>query len=268
MFTRFLSFLKTLYNNRYMIKSFALADLKKRYTGSFGGMLWSVFQPLAFILTYYVVFSYFFKAKVSAEYGTSSYALWLIAGLLPWFFFSDTVSRSTTALQENQALVTKTLFPSEIIPVCLLVSGIINHLIGLAIFFIFSIAITGSISVYSPGVILYFFLLSVLVLGLSWGLSSLNVFIRDVGQLVTIILNLWFFYTPIFYPFGIIPKKLQILFKLNPMYNVVEGYRGVLVASKVPDPYHLLYLFLFASASFIAGGLIYKKLKPAFADVL
>ena len=268
MFTRFLGFLKTLYNNRYMIKSFALADLKKRYTGSFGGMLWSVIQPLAFLLTYYVVFSYFFKAKVSAEYGTSSYALWLISGLLPWFFFSDTVTRSASALHENQALVTKTLFPSEIIPVCLLVSGIINHVIGLAIFFIFSLAITGGVSVFSPVVVLYFFLMSILVLGISWGISSLNVFVRDTGQIVTIVLNLMFFYTPIIYPFGIIPKKLQILFKLNPMYHVVEGYRGVLVASKVPDLYHLLYLFLFASASFIAGGLIYKKLKPAFADVL
>jgi len=265
---RFVSFLKTLYNNRYMIKSFAMADLKKRYTGSFGGVFWSVIHPLSVILTYYVVFSYFFKTKVSAEYGTSSYTLWLIAGLLPWFFFTETVSRSTSAIYENQALVTKTLFPSEIIPICLLVSGIISHLIGLFIFFCFSVAITGGITASSPAVILYFFLLSVLILGLSWGLSSLNVFVRDIGQLVTIALNLWFFFTPIFYPFGIIPENLRFLFKLNPMYHVVEGYRGVLVASKMPDLYHLVYLFMFSVASFVIGGLIYKKLKPSFADVL
>ncbi|MGC2423994.1 MAG: ABC transporter permease [Nitrospirota bacterium] len=268
MLNRFLSFMKMIYVHRYMIKSFAFADLKKRYIGSFGGVFWSVIQPLAFILTYYVVFSYFFKSKVSAEYGTESYALWLIAGLLPWFFFSETVSRSTSAIFENQALVTKTLFPSEIIPISLLVSGIINHVIGLAIFFCFSIGITGGISAFSPLVLVYFVLLSVLVLGLSWGLSSLNVFMRDIGQFVTIALNLWFFYTPIFYPFGIIPKKLDFIFKLNPMYHAVEGYRDALVASKMPDPYHLLYLFLFASASFVVGGLIYKRLKPAFADVL
>lgn len=268
MIARFISFLRTLYNNRYMIKSFAFADLKKRYTGSFGGIIWSVVHPLAMIFTYYFIFSYVFGMKVRADYGTQSYALWLIGGLIPWFFFSETVSRSTGALQENQALVTKTLFPSEIIPICLLLSSTINHLIGLAILFVFAVVISGGITTMSAFVFIYFFLMALMVLGFSWALSSLNVFIRDVGQLVGIALNLWFYYTPIFYPISVIPEKYRLILKLNPMYHVVEGYRNSLIVGRYPEPYHLAYLAICSITIFGLGGLLYKRLKPAFADVL
>ena len=268
MLARLISFLATLYKNRYMIKSFALADLKKRYTGSFGGVMWSVIHPLVMILTYYVIFSYVFAAKVKADTGTSSYALWLVGGLVPWFFFSETVSRAAGALHENSALVTKTLFPSEIIPICLLVSGVINHLIGLVILFIFAVVITGGVSPMSGLVVVYFVPLVLMVLGMSWALASLNVFIRDIGQVIGIVLNLWFYYTPIFYPISIIPEKFRLLLLINPMYHVVEGYRACLISGKLPDPYHLLYLTVFSGTVFVLGGLLYKRLKPAFADVL
>ncbi len=268
MLARLISFLKTLYKNRYMIKSFAIADLKKRYTGSFGGIIWSVVQPLVMIFTYYIIFSYVFGMKVQADYGTKSYALWLVGGLIPWFFFSQTVSRSSGALQEYSSLVTKTLFPSEIIPICLLVSGVIDHLIGLAILVIFSVVISGGISPLSAIVLIYFSLMVVMTLGFSWALSSLNVFVRDVGQVVGIVLNVWFYYTPIFYPIGIIPEKYKIILKLNPMYHVVEGYRNSIIKGAYPDPYHILYLAAVSFTVFVLGGLLYKRLKPAFADVL
>ncbi|MBI5189471.1 MAG: ABC transporter permease [Nitrospirae bacterium] len=268
MFARLISFLGTINKNRYMIKSFALTDLKKRYTGSFGGLMWSVVHPLMTIFTYYIIFSFVFGRKVAADYGTDSYALWLVGGLVPWFFFNETVTRSPGALQENRSLVTKTLFPSEIIPICLLASGIINHLIGLFILLVFAVIITGGISVYFPFVLVYFFLMTLMVLGLSWMFSSLNVFVRDVGQLLKIGMNLWFYYTPIFYPIGIVPERFRIVLELNPMYHVVEGYRNSLIAGRYPDPGHVAYLALFAFCTFAAGGLLYKRLKPAFADVL
>jgi len=265
---RFFGFLRTLYINRYMIKSFALADLKRQYTGSFGGLLWSVVHPLVTILTYYVIFSFVFGMKVKADYGTTSYALWLVGGLAPWFFFNETVGRASEVLRDNQALITKTLFPSEIIPVCLLVSGVINHLIGLVILVAFSVAITGGVSALSPFVLVYFGLVSVMILGFSWALSSLNVFIRDIGQVVTIALNLWFYYTPIFFPIGIVPERFRIFLKVNPMYYVVEGYRDSIISGRYPDPYHVLYLAVFSFSAFAFGGLLFKRLKPAFADVL
>lgn len=230
--------------------------------------MWSVIHPLMMIFTYYFIFSYVFGMKVKADYGTTSYALWLVGGLVPWFFFSETVIRSAGALQENRTLVTKTLFPSEIIPICLLVSGIINHVIGLVILLIFAVAITGGISPFFPFVAVYFVLMSFMVLGFSWALSSLNVFVRDVGQIVGIALNLWFYYTPIFYPISIIPEKYRIILKMNPMYYVVEGYRSSLISGGWPDSFHILYLAVFSMSVFVAGGLLYKKLKPAFADVL
>jgi lipopolysaccharide transport system permease protein len=242
---RLISFLKTLYNNRYMIKSFALADLKKKYTGSMGGVLWSVLNPLMTILTLWFIFSFIFGMKVKADYGNTSFALWLMGGLLPWFFFSETVTRATGALNENKSLITKTLFPSEIIPVCLIVAGTINHLIVLCIVFIFSLFISGGLSVFSFFMVIYFVLMSIMVLGFSWGLSSLNVFVRDISHVVGIVMNLWFYYTPIFYPVSAVPEKYRLILKLNPMYHVV-----------------------FSVTVFVVGGLLYKRLKPAFADVL
>ena len=117
-------------------------------------------------------------------------------------------------------------------------------------------------------VVIYFMLMTLMVLGFSWALSSLNVFIRDVGQFVGIALNLWFYYTPIFYPTSIIPEKYRILLQINPMYHIVEGYRDSLISNRYPNIYHLLYLTLFSFSVFILGGLLYKKLKPAFADAL
>jgi lipopolysaccharide transport system permease protein len=268
LFARFISFLRTLYANRYMIKSFALADLKKRYAGSFGGLFWSVIQPLFMIFTYYLVFSFVFKAKVEADYGTSSYTLWLMGGLIPWLFFSETLSRSTGMLQENRSLVTKTLFPSEILPICLLVSALVSHLIGLAILVVFAVIVSGGISPMAVLIIPYFFLLAVLSLGFSWALSSMNVFIRDIGQFMGIALNLWFFYTPIIFPMSIIPERFKLLFKLNPMYHVVEGYRRSIISGAYPDYYHLLYLSAVSALIFVVGGLLYKRLKPAFVEVL
>src|SRR5512135_933773 len=233
-----------------MVKSFAFADLKKKYTGSFGGLLWSVINPIMTILTLYFVFSFIFRVKVQADYPGTSFTLWLIGGLLPWFFFSETVTRSTGALQENASLVTKTLFPSEIIPVCLIVSGTINHLIVMAILFVFSLVIAGGLSPMSFFVVIYFVLMSIMVLGFSWALSSLNVFVRDIGQVVGIVMNLWFYYTPIFYPVSAVPEKLRIILKLNPMYHVVEGYRNSLILGRYPEPYHLFYLTVFSVAVF------------------
>jgi len=266
--TRFISFLRTLYKNRYMIKSFALADLKRQYEGSYGGMFWAFGQPLLLILTYYIIFGFIFSKGNFLEYGTKSFALFLLGGMVPWLYFSAVVSRSSTVLLENKSLVTKTLFPSEIIPICLMVTGIINHLIGLAILIVFTIAITGTLSPFAIFVLPYFLLMSLMVLGVSWILSSLNVFVRDIGQLVAVVLNIWFFYTPIFYPLSVVPEKYKIFLKINPLYVVADGYRRTLIQGTYPDPYKLMYLAAVSIAMFIIGGMLYKKLKPAFIDVL
>ena len=265
---RLFSFLNTIYRNRYLIRSYAVSDLRKRYTGSMMGLLWSFIHPLMLIFTYYFIFSYVFSRKVTADYGTNSYALWLMCGIVPWMYFSETIRRSAQAVLDNRTLITKTLFPSEILPITLIASSIVNHAVGLLIILVVDVAVMGRLTPFILFLPVYFFLMSVLILGIGWILSSLNVFVRDVGQAVTIVVNLWFYYTPIFYPVGIVPDKYRFIMELNPVYHIVEGYRDSLITAKYPEPSHLLYLAAFSGLAFAVGGLMFKRLKPAFADVL
>jgi len=107
-----------------------------------------------------------------------------------------------------------------------------------------------------------------MILGLSWIFSSLNVFLPDVGQIVSIFMTVWYFSTPIFWPESIVPENLRIILYINPLYHLVEGYRLCLMMNRMPEPWSLIYLSVFSVMVFVAGGLLFKRLKPAFADVL
>lgn len=268
MFARLVSFVKNLYDNRYMIRVMAARDMKQQFTGSYLGIFWSVIHPLMMVLTYYIIFSFVFGPKVKADNASGSYAVWLLCGLVPWFFFSGSIRRTSAALLTNKSLVTRTVFPSEIFPVITLVSNLVSHLVGLLIIFAGLWLSSGTLTpalLYLP---VYFFLMCLMVLGMGWIFSSLNVFVRDVSQILDISLNLWFYYTPIFWPVNIIPEKYWLILKINPLYHIVEGYRDCILSGSRPDPYHILYLALFSGVVFVVGGLLFKRLKPAFADVL
>jgi len=268
MLSRLYSFIVNLYENRYMIRTLAVKDIRRQYTGSFLGVFWAVIQPVAMALTYYLIFSFAFGAKVQGDYGSGSFAVWLLCGLIPWFYFNSIVLSSANMIIENQGLVTKTLFPSEVFPVISLISNSLSHLVGILIIFVVVAVTGGTIGPYALFVPVYFLLMCVMILGFSWLLSSLNVFVRDARQVVTIAMTLWFFYTPIFWPISIIPEKYRIVIYANPFYHVAEGYRVCLMAGRMPSIWGLLYLAGFSFLVFGMGGVVFKRLKPAFADVL
>jgi len=268
MLTRLISFTRNLYDNRYMIRSLALKDIKRQYTGSFLGIFWAVIHPVITVLTYYFVFSFVFGPKVRGQYGHGSFAVWLLCGLVPWLYFSTIVRGSSLLLIINKALVTKTIFPSEVFPVIALISNSLSHLFGLAIIFVALLVTGGQVGVHVLLVPVYFLFMCIMILGFSWIFSSLNVFVPDVGQFLTLGMTLWYFYTPVFWPVTIIPEKFRPILYVNPMYHLVEGYRVCIMSNKTPDMWSLAYLAGFSIVVFIAGGLLYKRLKPAFADVL
>ena len=127
------NFLKKIYIRRSLIVNFVVRDLKTRYVGSLMGLLWSVIHPIVLLVSYTFVFSIIMGVKPQADAGTTSFPLFLFCSILPWLFFQDTLQRSSTILIDNTNLVTKTLFPSEILPLVVLLSGFVNHLIGFAI---------------------------------------------------------------------------------------------------------------------------------------
>ncbi len=262
------NFLKKIYLQRSLIRNFVIRDLKARYIGSFMGLFWSVIHPIVLLVSYSFVFVIIFKQVPKPETGTDNFPLFLFCSILPWLFFQDTLQRSSTVLIDNANLVTKTLFPSEILPLAVALAGLVNHLIGFAILLVIIFFTIGKISIFILLVPVYFLMLMLFTLGVSWFVSSLNVFVRDVSQVLTVILTFWFWFTPIFYTADRFPAKLMILIRLNPMAHVVVGYRDCLLRRQMPDMKILAILTTVSVVIFMVGGLFFRKTKREFVDVL
>ncbi len=263
-----ISLFRLLDQNGYMIRSMVVRDMRARYMGSFLGFYWSVIHPLTQFLIYYFVFAVIFKMRLGSEYGGTHYSLWLIAGLLPWMFFAESMTRAPGAVLEQANMVKKMVFPSEIFPIVHLTSAMINHLIGVAILIFFLLVFGEGISLKIIMIFPYLLLMGIFILGISWVLSAVNVFLRDIGQIISVIVNIWFFLTPVIYPANLIPERLKDLFALNPMFHIIEGYRMALLGKTDLNLIGLTYLLLVGIVILVVGGLTFKKLKPAFADVL
>jgi ABC-type polysaccharide/polyol phosphate export permease len=236
--------------------------------GSFLGFFWSVIHPLTQLLIYYFVFAVVMKMRLGPEYGGASFAVWLIAGLLPWMLFAEAVTRAPVAVLDQSNLVKKMVFPSEIFPIVNLVAAMLNHLIGMAILLGF-LALSGyGLSVNLVWIGPYLAVTGLFVLGVSWFLSAVNVFLRDIGQIISVVVNIWFFLTPIIYPTHLVPESVRGLLALNPMLHVVDGYRMAILGRTDIDGAGLAYVLVAALVVFALGGMTFKKLKPDFADVL
>ena len=260
------NFARKLYLQRNLVWNFVVRDLKVRYVGSFMGFFWSIIHPLILLVSYTFVFSIVFDIRPRST-ATDNFAVFLFCGILPWLYFQDTILRSCTAVVDNANLIRKTLFPSEILPVSIAVSNLVFHLIGVAVLLAVLVAM-GLLSwtvVFLPA---YLLPLMVLGLGLGWLLASLQVFLRDTAQILTVALVFWFWFTPIFYTVDRVPEGLRPLMQLNPLSLVVQGYRDCLLEGNLPSLSTVGWLWLMAAAVFIAGGLVFRNTKREFVDVL
>ncbi|WP_244155840.1 ABC transporter permease [Desulfofustis glycolicus] len=245
----------------------AKREIAAQYVGSFLGFVWTFIKPLVMICVFWFVFSVGFK---SMPMGDVPFVVWLAAGLAPWFCFADIVTSSTFVVVGNSHLVKKTLFPSQILPVIKLLSGLITHAVFLSILLGLLIFQGISLSLYSLQFIYYLCCFSLLALGISWMVASLNVFVRDTGQIVVVILQVGFWGTPIFWDIKMMPSDVQFWLKFNPFYYVVQGYRESFL-NFVPFWHHGLYTVYFWTVTLLAllvGAYVFRKLKPQFADVL
>jgi len=273
----FSSFVRKLYIQRGLIRNFVVRDLRTRYVGSFMGFFWSVIHPLVLLASWTFVFLGIFHAQPGPETGTTSFPLFLFCGMLPWLFFSDALQRSSTVVIDNANLVTKTLFPTEILPLTAILSGVVNHLIGFAILLVMIFFVLGKVSVFIFLVPVYFVFLMLFTLGLAWLMAGLNVFVRDASQVISVVLTFWFWFTPIFYSPGYLEKAaaerpmlryVVPLLNWNPMAHVVTGYRDCLLRMHMPDLTRLLLLAASSILVFVLGGLFFRHVKREFVDVL
>ncbi len=262
------TFLRKIYIQHDLIRNLVVRDLRARYIGSFMGFFWSVINPIILITSYSFVFMVVLNIGAPADSGTRYFPLFLFCNILPWLFFQDTLQRSSTVIIDNANLITKTVFPTEVLPLTILLSGLVNHLIGCAILLSILVAIGHPIGMYALLVPVYLFFLMLLTLGLSWFVSSLNVFVRDISQILTAILTFWFWFTPIFYTGVKVPAKYAFVARLNPLAHVVTAYRDCLLRMKMPDLSALAWFAGTSTIIFVAGGLFFRQIKREFVDVL
>lgn len=256
-----------LFVKRRLIASMAVREVKAQYIGSSLGLLWTVVHPIVMITVFWFVFSIGFKAKPLNDV---PFVVWLTAGMAPWFVFSDIVTGAAHVVTGNAHLIKKTVFPSQILPVVKLVSSLVTHAIFVIILLLLLVFQQMEFSIWFVQFFYYLFCLGVLALGLGWVVSSLNVFLRDVGQIVAIIMQVGFWATPIFWDIHMMPEKVQLILKLNPVYYIIQGYRDSFI-SFVPFWQHGLYTLYFWAVTlfcFVFGAFIFNKLKGQFADVL
>jgi lipopolysaccharide transport system permease protein len=251
-----------------LIQSFVKRDLKARYKGSVIGLFWSVIHPLVMLVLYTYIFSAILKVRVGATEGTGSFAIYLFCGMLPWNAFAEGVNRSTGVILEHANLIKRTIFPSEVLPIYPVVSGIVTQLIGLGILLIALLLSAHPLSpllLVVPAILLLQFALTV---GLAWIVAGITVFVRDLGQIVGVVLTIWVFLTPIFYPPSLIPERLRLLLVANPMYALVESYRSLILRGRLPSWESLTILACVALPVFLLGHWMFTRMQGAFADVI
>ncbi len=267
MINNFLNFLKLIVKQRSLILSMAKREVASRYIGSMLGFIWNFINPLVLIGVFWFVFSMGFKIKPVEDV---PFVIWFTAGLAVWNLFSEIVGSAPGAVVGYTNLIKKTIFPSQILPFVKIISCLITHIIYILILLGLFLYYEMDMSLYFFQAFYYLFCMVIFTLGLSWAVSSLNVFLRDVGQMITVILQVGFWATPIFWNIDMMPERFHVFIKINPMFYIVQGYRDSFIA-QVPfweHPYLTLYFWVVSLLTFVGGAFVFKQLKPQFADVL
>ncbi|WP_379157437.1 ABC transporter permease [Paenibacillus sp. sgz5001063] len=260
-------FLKIILFGRKMIINLAKNDFKTKYASSYLGITWGFIQPLITIATYWFVFQVGLR---SGNVSDTPFILWLLVAIVPWFFFSEAFSSATNVFSEYSYLVKKVVFKIELLPMVKTTSAFFVH-----IFFLLFIFVIYSIYGYYPSLfnlqVIYYVICSVaLVTSISILTSALVLFFKDLNQIIIIILQVGFWFTPIGWSYTMLPTSWAFVFKLNPMFYIVEGFRDSFIShiAFYNHPYQTFYFWLFCFVLLVIGIKTFEKLKPHFADVI
>lgn len=257
------------WRNRALIKALVKREVIGRYRGSLMGILWSFFNPIFMLTVYTFVFSFVFKARWGAGSDSKAeFALVLFSGLMVFNLFAECVNRAPSLILSNVNYVKKVVFPLEILPWVSLGASLFHAMISLCVWLLAYIAFFGmphASMVMLPLVVLP---LALLIMGLTWMLASLGVFLRDVAQIIGLLTTALMFMSPIFYPATALPDEYRKVLYLNPLTLIIEQTRDVLFWAKWPDSISLLAFFFLSALIAWAGFAWFQKTRKGFADVL
>ncbi|MCM1048730.1 MAG: ABC transporter permease [Clostridiales bacterium] len=264
---------KELFQSRRLIWKLAKNDFKKRYAGSYLGIIWALAQPVVTVVMYWIVFDRVFDTRSQLVAGGIEvpYVLYLTAGLVPWFYFTEAITQGTTALLEYNYLVKKVVFNISILPIIKVIAATFIHIFFTCILLIVAIAYGYYPSIYTLQILYYSICLFLLVLGMSYFTCALVVFFRDLQPIINIALQIGMWATPILWDISMLKTdSMKAFFKLNPLVYIVNGYRSA-IYEKIwfwEHFYSSTYFWIFTVSLFCLGTLIFKKLRVHFADVL
>lgn len=261
-------FARNLVERRALVWQLVRRDFKQRYVGSAAGWLWGVVHPIVQLAMWVFVFQICLKVPLPSGSVTQNYPMYLFAGFLPWMLFSETVTRSASSLVEHANLITRTVFPSEVVPVSIFLSSLIHHLIGVGLAIVAAALFLHTFNPLLVVLPIYMLFLGLLGVGVGWVVASLHVYLRDTGQVLSVAMTLWFWATPIFISEDAIPAPYNRLVELNPMTWVVRAYRELLLSPGLPPGRDFLILAAYSAGVFVISGLFFRHLKRGFADVL
>jgi lipopolysaccharide transport system permease protein len=250
------------YTHRALISTLVARQLSARYRGSVLGFLWTFLNPLLLMLVYSLVF------KVYMRFEMEHYGAFMFCGLLPWLWFSSSLNEGTNAIVANASLITKAMFPPEILPVVSVLANFVNFLLSLPVLFAIMLVVgvpIGAAVLVMPAVMLVQLVLS---LGMVLFLSALNVRFRDVQHLLANILTFWFFICPIIYPLAKVPERMRFVALGNLMGSLVTAYQDVLFYNRLPSWERLALVGLAALAVLALGSWVFRQHRESFAECL
>ena len=258
-----------LYQSRHLIWKLAKNDFKKRYAGSYLGAVWALAQPVVTVAMYYIVFD-----KLMGNTGRGAegvpFVLFLTAGLVPWFYFSEALNNGTNAMKEYDYLVKKVVFKISILPIIKIIAATFIHVFFVGVLLAVAALYGYYPTIYTVQIIYYSFCLFVFVLALCYTTCSIVVFFKDLTQIIGIVLQIGIWASPILWNMDAAPMEWVVILKLNPLVYIVNGYRSAIYERSwfFEDFFSTMYFWIVTVVLFGVGVAVFKRLKVHFADVL
>jgi lipopolysaccharide transport system permease protein len=261
-----IDFIKQIYLNRFIIWELTKRDFRTNYINNLFGLSWAIIEPLAMMFILWFIFTY---VRTGAKMDVP-FAVFLITGIVAYDFFNKTINTATRSIKSFGFLVNKVNFRAAIIPLVKIASELMIHLIILVIVAILLVFNHIPVTLYWLQVFYYLFAMCVLLTGLSWFTSSISLFFPDINYIITIVMRVLFFFTPIFWDPRGMSNEFLIYFRFNPLFYIADGYRESFLYG-VPFWTHYqntLYFWGMTAIFFILGVFVFKRLRPHFADAI
>ncbi len=278
-----MNFFKELWSSRELLGNLVLRETRGQYKRTVFGRLWSLLNPIASMLIYTFIFSMVFRLQPEAgdPSGLNVFPLWLMCGLLPWLFFSNSLNATSNSLLVNAGLISKVYFPRGVLPLAAVGTLGTNWVIEMGVLAIALMLFGAQVLIWLPGTLLLMLLLALFASGIGWMLAIVNIHFRDTQYLLGILVQLWMYLTPIIYPASLVmdlSKRIGGLFgsdltifdiyTWNPMFHFVAAFRQLLYDNRWPDAVHLVTCLCWTVAAVIAGVMIFSRNEKKIAEAL